>query len=126
MSRYSGQPPKFAFTTRLAYREATDVADLILIREPERRLRRECEDEGFAVQVYDESVSSAQVFDVGQLRLRLKVSMTGFEPLNVRFDPVAMEFRWAPDGRFDWNELMFEAKECIAKIQHSLVASKVQ
>ncbi len=124
--RYSGQPPKFAFTTRLAYLEATDLADLLLIREPERRFRRECELEGIAVQVYDESASSTQVFDVGQLRLRFKVRMTGFEPVNVRFDPVAMEFRWAPDGRFGWNELMFEPKECIGRLRQNLIAAKVQ
>jgi hypothetical protein len=66
------------------------------------------------------------VFDVGQLRLRFKVRATGFEPLNVRFDPVAMEFRWAPDGRFGWNELMFEPKECIAKLRQNLIAAKGQ
>ena len=118
--RYSGQPPRFAFTTRLAYREATDLSDLLLIREPERRFRRECEAEELTVQVYDESASSAQVFDVGQLRLRFKVSAPGGEPLNVRFDPVAMEFRWPPDddgalqimygidGRRDLTEILLE------------------
>jgi hypothetical protein len=117
--RYSGQPPRFAFTTRLAYREANDLADLLLIREPERRFRRECEAEKLTVQVYDESASSAQVFDVGQLRLRFKVSAQGCEPLNVHFDPVAMEFRWSPDGRFSWNDLMFEPKVCMAKLRMS-------
>jgi hypothetical protein len=115
--RYGGQPPRFAFTTRLAYREAADLADLLLIREPERRFRRECEAEGLAFQVYDESASGSQVFDVGQLRLRFKVSAPGREALNVRFDPVAMEFSWSPGGRFNWNELMFEPKKCIARLQ---------
>ena len=27
------------------------------------------------------------------------------------------EFRWSPDGRFNWNELMFEPKECIARLR---------
>ena len=117
--RYSGQPPRFAFTTRLAYREASDLADLLLIREPERRFRRECEAEGLAVQVYDESASSTQVFDVGQLRLRFKVTAPGVEPLNVRFDPVAMKFRWSPNEQFNWNDLMFEPKECIARLRMS-------
>ncbi len=124
--RYSGQPPKFAFTTRLAYREATDMADLLLIREPERRFRRECEAEGLTVQVYDESAASTQVFDVGQLRLRFKVSASGCEPLNVRFDPVAMSFHWAPDGRCRWNELMFEPKECIMRLGQNLIAANGQ
>jgi uncharacterized protein len=118
---YSGQPPRFAFTTRLAYREACDLADLLLIREPERRFRRECESEGISVQVYDESVSNAQVFDVGQLRLRFKVNIAGCEPLSVRFDPVAMVFQWPPDGRFTWSDLMYEPKECIAKLRHRRV-----
>jgi predicted ester cyclase len=69
--------------------------------------------------VYDESASSTQVFDVGQLRLRFKVSASGCEPLNVRFDPVAMTFHWLPDGSFTWNELMFEPKECIAKLRRN-------
>jgi hypothetical protein len=74
------------------------------------------EAEGLVVQVYDESASTTQVFDVGQLRLRFKVTAIGREPLNVRFNPVAMEFRWSPDGRFSWNELMFEPKGCIARL----------
>lgn len=102
------------------------MADLLLIREPERRFRRECEAEGFAVQVYDESASSTQVFDVGQLRLRFKVGVLGWEPVNIRFDPVAMKFHWSADGSFSWNELMFEPKECIAKIRKSLVPAKAQ
>lgn len=122
--RYSGQPPRFAFTTRLAYREATDLADLLLIREPERRFRRDCEGDGFTVQVYDESASSTQVFDVGQLRLRFKVSALRCEPLNVRFDPVVMVFHWPPDGSFTWNELMFDPKECIARLRKSQVPAK--
>jgi hypothetical protein len=122
--RYSGQPPRFAFTTRLAYREANDLSDLLLIREPERRFRRECEAERIVVQVYDESSSNTQVFDVGQLRLRFKVSVPGREPLNVRFDPVAMEFRWQPDGRFSWKELMFEPKECIASLKRNQAPTK--
>lgn len=121
--RYSGQPPRFAFTTRLAYREATDLADLLLIREPERRFRRECEAEALTVHVYDESASGIQVFDVGQLRLRFRVNSSGGESLNVRFDPIAMKFHWPPDGSFSWNELMFEPKECIAHLRHALLGT---
>jgi len=123
--RYGGQPPRFAFTTRLAYHEANNLPDL-LIREPERRFRRECEAEGLAVQVYDESASSSQVFDVGQLRLRFKVSAPECEALNVRFDPVAMEFRCPPDARFSWNELMFEPKACIARLRQSQVVANAR
>jgi predicted ester cyclase len=32
-------------------------------------------------------------------------------------DAVAMEFRWPPDGRFGWGELMFEPKDCIARLR---------
>lgn len=123
--RYSGHPPRFAFTTRLAYREANDLADLLLIREPERRFRRECEVEGFTIQVYDESASATQVFDVGQLRLRFKVSVSGSESFNVRFDPVAMAFHWPPDGSFTWNDLMFEPKQCMAKLRASCRAGEM-
>lgn len=48
----------------------THVAELLLIREPERRFYRECRLAGFDETVYDESSGEEQVFDVGQLRLR--------------------------------------------------------
>jgi len=61
---------------------------------------------------------------VGQLRLRFRVSAPGYEPLNVRFDPLAMEFRWSPGGWFNWNELMVEPKQCIARLRKSQVSAK--
>jgi len=74
---YTGQPPCFAFTTRLAFKEASNVDELLLIREPERRFYRECQLAGFDVAVYDESSGGEQVFDVGQLRLRFSVTKQG-------------------------------------------------
>jgi hypothetical protein len=47
------------------------------------------------------------------------------EPVNVRFDPVAMEFHWQPDGRFRWNALMFEPKECITRLRQNQIPANV-
>ncbi len=33
--------------------------------------------------------------------------------------PVANSVDWLPDGRFTWNDLMFEPKECIARLRAS-------
>jgi hypothetical protein len=74
---YNGQPPRFAFTTRLPFKEASNVAELLLIREPGRRFYRECRLAEFDVAVYDESSGEEQVFDVGQLRLRFSVTKQG-------------------------------------------------
>ena len=74
----------------------------------------------------DEAASSTQVFDVGQLRLRFKVTTPGCEPLNVRFDPVAMQFNWPPNGRFSWQELMFGPKECIARLRRFQIPASPQ
>lgn len=63
---------------------------------------------------------------MGQLRLPFKVSMEGCEPLNVRFDPVAMEFRWLPDGRFAWNKLMFDPKERFMKLRQDFVPKQLR
>src|SRR5439155_17367902 len=103
---YVGQPPRFAFTTRLAFKEASNVGELLLIREPERRFYRECRLAGFDVAVYDESSGDEQVFDIGQLRLRFSLSKDGSPAVNVRFDPWSASF----SGRgwsFNWSELMF-------------------
>jgi len=48
-----------------------------------------------------------------------KVSASGREPLNVRFNPVAMAFHWPPDAGFSWSQLMFEPKVCMAKLRMS-------
>ena len=89
---YRSQPPRFAFTTRLAFKEASNVAELLLIREPERRFYRECRLAGLDVAIYDESIGEEQVFDVGQLRLRFSVSKPGGSVISVRFDPWTARF----------------------------------
>jgi hypothetical protein len=114
--RYTGHPPRFAFTTRLAFREASNLAELLLIREPERRFYRECRLAGFDVAVYDESIGSGQVFDIGQLRLRFSVSKGVGPVLSVRFDPWTAEFKGSGFS-FTWSELMFCAADCLALIR---------
>ncbi|MBZ0159203.1 MAG: restriction endonuclease-like protein [bacterium] len=111
---YTGQPPRFAFTTRLAFKEASNVAELILIREPERRFCGECRLAGFDVAVYDESSGTEQVFDVGQLRLRFSVKKPGGPAVTVRFDPWTARFSGF-GFEFTWSELMFRPKDCLAK-----------
>lgn len=109
---YTGHPPRFAFTTRLAFREATTVAELLLIREPERRFFRECRQAGLEVSAYDESSGDDQVFDIGQLRLRFAVSMPKGPCVNVRFNPMTSRFT-GPEGGFAWSELMFRPEDCL-------------
>jgi hypothetical protein len=112
---YDGQPPRFAFTTRLAFKEASNVAELLLIREPERRFYRECRLAGFDVTVYDESSGGEQVFDVGQLRLRFSVTKQGRPTINVRFDPWTAQFS-GQGVRFTWSELMFRPEVCLNRL----------
>jgi hypothetical protein len=112
---YTGQPPRFAFTTRLAFMEATNVAELLLIREPESRFYRECRLAGFDVAVYDESGTDEQVFDVGQLRLRFVVSLNNESKCTVRFNPSTATFHSSAIS-FTWSELMFRPESCLAKI----------
>ena len=112
---YNGQPPRFAFTTRLAFKEASNVAELLLIREPERRFYRECRLAGFDVAVYDESSGGEQVFDVGQLRLRFSVTKQGGSAINMRFDPWTARFS-GHRSEFTWSELMFRPEVCLAKL----------
>jgi hypothetical protein len=111
---YTGQPPRFAFTTRLAFKEASNVAELLLIREPERRFYRECRIAGFDVAVYDESSGEEQVFDVGQLRLRFSVTKHGGSAINVRFDPWTARFS-GQGVDFTWSELMFRPEVCLKR-----------
>lgn len=113
---YTGHPPRFAFTTRLAFREASNLAELLLIREPERRFYRECRLAGFDVAVYDESIGIGQVFDIGQLRLRFSVSKGVGPVLSVRFDPWTAEFK-SSGFSFTWSELMFCPADCLALIR---------
>jgi hypothetical protein len=85
-----------------------------LIREPERRFYRECRNAGLEVAVHDESIGSGQVFDVGQLRLRLRFTVVreGQVPIQVRFDPWAAIFK-GPGWSFTWTQLMFRPEECM-------------
>jgi hypothetical protein len=113
---YSGTPPRFAFTTRLALNEASHVSELLLIREPERRFYQECRNAGFEVAVYDESIGSDQVFDIGQLRLRFSVSTHEGTAVQIRFDPWTARFI-GPGWSFTWTELMFRPEECLKHIR---------
>ena len=110
--KYVHPMPKFAFTTRLAFNEASNVSELLLIREPERRFYRECRNAGFEVAVHDESIGSEQVFDIGQLRLRFSVSKDKGVALHVRFDPLTARFT-GPGWGFTWTELMFHPEDCL-------------
>jgi hypothetical protein len=113
---YTGQPPHFAFTTRLAFAEASNVAELLLIREPERRFYQECRLAGLEVKAYDDLRGTDQVFDIGQLRLRFAVSNKGGPPVIVRFDPSTARFICRGRG-FSWSELMFDPNSCLGLIR---------
>ena len=115
LRKYVKPMPRFAFTTRLAFNEAENVAELLLIREPERRFYRECRNAGFTVAVHDESSGTGQVFDVGQLRLRFTVAQEGRDAVQVRFDPWTATFK-GPGWNFTWTELMFRPENCLARI----------
>ena len=112
---YTGQPPRFAFTTRLAFRQAQNVAELLLIREPEYRFYRECRLAGLDVAVYDESRGDDQVFDISQLNLRFVVSQKDGSKTNVRFNPATARFT-SGETMFTWSELMFRPENCLARI----------
>lgn len=121
---YSMRPPVFALTNRLALEQAsTDVFDLLLVREPERRLAQELRAAGLNVRVYDEASPTDAPFDVGSLRLRIVVS--GAEEgktVEVRFDPRTTRFTWLGGGA-SWDELMFESERVTATIRSALTAS---
>jgi predicted component of viral defense system (DUF524 family) len=114
---YEGRPPHFGFTTRLAFESANGVADLLLVREPERRLADELRSAGASVRVYDETSTESSPFDVASLRLRLMVCWDeSKKDVAVRFTPSAGEFRW--DGEIaTWKELMFSPAEVVARIR---------
>ena len=105
----------FAFTTRLAFRQAENVAELLLIREPEYRFYRECRLAGLDVAVYDESRGDDQVFDISQLNLRFVVSQKDGSKTNVRFNPATARFT-SGETIFTWSELMFRPENCLARI----------
>jgi hypothetical protein len=90
----------------LAFNEASNVSELLLIREPERRFCQECRNAGFQVAIYDESNGSDQVFNIGQLRFRYSVSNHEGPAVPIRFDPWTARFS-GPDWAFTWPELMF-------------------
>ncbi|MGI8604460.1 MAG: DUF2357 domain-containing protein [Verrucomicrobiales bacterium] len=113
--RYKPPMPYFAFTTRLAFREAENVAELLLIREPERRFYRECRQAGLEVNVYDEARGQDQVFDIRQLRLLFVVSSNEHPPTTVRFHPETARFT-SGSTTFTWSELMFRTDGCLAKL----------
>jgi hypothetical protein len=110
--KYVQPMPMFAFTTRLAFNEASDVSELLLIREPERRFYQECRNAGFQVAVHEESAGRDQVFDIGQLRLRFSVFKDEGAAIQVRFDPLSATFK-APGWNFTWTQLMFRPEECL-------------
>jgi hypothetical protein len=112
LRKYVKPMPKFAFTTRLAFNEASNVSELLLIREPERRFYQECRNAGFEVAVHDESMGSEQVFDIGQLLLRFSVAKDGGAAIQVHFDPWSATFK-GPGWSFTWTELMFRPEECL-------------
>ena len=91
-----------------------------MIREPERRFRRECEEAELAVQAYDESPAGPQLFDIARIRLRFRVTGPDDQSVNVRFNPATMQFRWPPGGNFTWSQLMFEPQACIAMLRRDL------
>ncbi len=115
---YEGHPLRFAFTTRLAFAEATNVSELLLLREPERRFYRECRNAGLPVSVFDDSPGAEQVFDIGHLRLRFVVAVSDDIKVTVRFDPVQARFRFVGGG-FTWHELMFRPKDCLDAIANA-------
>ena len=78
------------------------------------------------VQLYRELASARRCSMLGNYGSDSKLSAPGCEPLNVRFDPVAMEFHWSPDVRFSWNELMFEPKDCMARLRKCRVVPRVE
>ena len=107
--------PLFAFTTRLAFNEASNVSELLLVREPERRFYNECRQAGFEVAVHDESLGHEQVFDIGQLRLRFTVWRDEHAPVQVRFDPCTARFM-GPVWEFTWTDLMFHPDDCLKNL----------
>lgn len=114
---YAGSPPHFGFTTRLAFESAKDVADLLLVREPERRLADELRSAGASVRAFDETSTAASPFDLASLRVRMKALWPDAkQEIEVRFNPVAGEFRWV-GGNATWKELMFSSAEVVSQIR---------
>ncbi len=107
---YSGHPPHFGFTTRLAFENARDVPDLLLVREPERRMADELRNHGATVSVFDITSSTASPFDLASLRLRLVARWPdSSRELEIRFNPKLSEFRWMGCST-SWADLMFKTQ----------------
>ncbi len=116
---YEGRPSHFGFTTRLAFESAKGVADLLLVREPERRLADELRSTGASVRVFDETSTESSPFDVASLRLRMVVRWEDSpKDVAVRFTPSAGEFRWEGEVA-TWKELMFSPAEVVARIRQA-------
>jgi len=120
---YTGHSPQFGVTSRLALNKASDVFDLLLVREPERRLVDELRAAGLIVRVLEAEDHKASPFDIASLRLEIKASLPGGSKdteLTIRFNPLAARFTWKPDGNASWHELMFETESVIDAIQDML------
>ncbi len=103
------------FTTRLALSEARDVADLLLVREPEQRLKQELDNAGFVVRVYDGTDSRSSPYDIESLRIRFSVGPRG-NSIDVRFDPVGSNFSW-PAGTLSWKDFMFDPEKLLEPLR---------
>jgi hypothetical protein len=114
---YSGHPPHFGFTTRLAFESARDVPDLLLVREPERRMANELRNHGATVNVFDITVSTASPFDIASLRLKLVARWPdSSQSVEIRFNPKTSEFRWM--GRStSWADLMFKTQAAMNEMR---------
>lgn len=119
--RSAGRPPVFGLTNRLALEsQPSDIFDLLLVREPERRLVQELRAAGMAVRVYDDTNPGSSPFDVASLRLRLAVSGDeGRQAIDVRFNPRTTRFSWERGGA-SWNDLMFAPDHVVREIQKSI------
>ena len=117
--QYNGHPPYFGFTTRLAFERAKDVADLLLVREPERRLVDELRNTGATVRVFDKSQTGASAFDLRSLRVRISARWNdSIGPKDIIFNPQTAQFSWS-GGQATWDDLMFDPTAVITRIRVS-------
>jgi hypothetical protein len=120
---YNGKPPNFGTTTRLALSEAHSLPDLLLIREPERRLHQECLAAGFTVDIHDAITKDGSVYDLNDLRLRFVVRDGNRRRVDVRFNPATTQFSAGGLSSFTWSELMFTPESCLARIRDAVSQS---
>jgi hypothetical protein len=123
---YDGHPPQFGFTTRLAWEEAADVADVLLVREPERRMVRELRQAGWTVRVREDRPIGGKNFDLASLRLVIIAEfahapnlLPGMIRTEVRFNPDTAIFYWV-GGEAPWSELMLNPEAVLKRIRQSL------